>query len=651
METTATKSSSKRTRKIPLNATSTPGKPKLPKTLEALQFLRTAKGKSDSQIASILDASLKEVKSSDMQLMLERIMIHVGDVSRFHNVLREAGIKSETGGSQERSVFRSVMRWWEKAMPESFKRNIGMIAEFTLYENLMFYQITSDRKTGKIQKEEILFPMPKAVQEFLAGKIREGKDFRFIARHLPKSDTGKNRVTKKIVKAKKDRTEFTLNIPGKEWIKVNGERVEGPKFAVKAGDVVTYSRSKQATTLKKQSFINGWIKDFCSVMGWTLDQYRDFRKNQNSAEQKFSSKEILGLAKSDFDKFLDTLTAGQRFRVAKMVAYKDEKTGKLAPRPKWGRLGEWYIAWEGSQAVVADSLRELATRGVESTPEKKALMSQLKVKATGMQTIDLVVKLLEGKYSEDQINTTYQALIEKMDLIANVFPIIDGSGSMDANDILVNGVRLNRRLVAYTLCIAFSTRNPVDSFRNTYGWFSSNFEVCGNSQYVDTRPNPYLSRASYRRQVPQYAVLSPGKTFTDNLAAIKAADPQEVSSTNMSSSLEYFMKLVKDGKCTVEDLPQALLFVTDAENNTGTHPKIALQNASKIGWNPLVIVWSLIQMSRTMQDLKDTQNVLLVSGFNEGVLSQVLRNIKTGSIDPETELWAIYDDPRYSVIK
>jgi len=651
MTQTASTVSTKRPRKLQIGSNTSSDKPRFPQTLETLQFLRTAKGKSDSLIHAHLDKAYAEVKKEGFELLLERIFIHIGDVSRQHNVLKELGIKSQTGGAQERSIFRSILRWWEKKMPESFKRNIKLIAEFTLYENLMFYQITTDRKKGNVISEETLFPMPEVVHEFLASQIRAGRDLRLIARHLPKYQTGKNRVSKLVVKAKKDKTEFKVKIDGREWIKVNGERVEGPTIKVKVGDIVTYSRQKKGATLKKQVFVNAWIRNFCEVMGWTTDQYRDFRKKQDSAEQKFSSKNVLGMAKSDFDEFLDKLTAGQRFRVARMLAFKDEK-GKLNARPKWEKLGEWYIQWEKGQEKVADSLRELAVHGVEDPQKKKELMTQLKVKATGMQTVDLIVQLLGGRYSDSQINTTYQALIEKMDLIANVFPVIDGSGSMDANDINVNGNYLSRRLVAYTLAIALSTRNPVDEFRNTFGWFSSNFHVCGNSKYVDERPNPYVQRRAFQRQVPEYAVLSPGKTFTENLAAIKAADPQEVSSTNISSALEYFMDLVNKGKCNLEDLPSALLFITDGEHNTGTHPKLTLMKASRMGWNPLVIFWGIKDLPYTItKEMDKVSNVLLVSGFNEGTISQVLRNIKTGSIDPETELWAIYDDPRYSVIK
>lgn len=630
-----------------------PNLPKLPATLEALQLLRTAKGQKDSVIHGALNKAYTECKNANMILLLERIMLHIGDVSRQHNMLREMGIISPNGGAQERAIFRSCLRWWENKMPESFIKNIPVFVEFTLYENLMFYQNTTDRNKGHLINTEILFPAPQAVYEFLGEKIRAGKDLNLIARHLPKyhSSDDVNRTTKKVTKLRSGQTEMKWTLPtGKAWVKVNGKRVDGKYVILKDGDVVSYPRKKQTFVLEKQKFINKWIEGFCKYMGWSVKQYRDFRKLQNTPEQSFASKSILNIAKSDFMGMLDRLTSGQRFRVAKMIAYKDNSGKLVAKEGQWNKIGSWYVEWENNQEKIANELRKVAMTGDEKA--KKELMQQFKVKATGQQTVDLLAELFKGNLNETQINNTYQSMIEKMDLIANVFPIIDGSGSMNSG-INHNGVYLQNRQIAYAMAIAFSTRNPVEEFRNTYGWFSSNFYICGRSKFVSDAPNPHVSRKAFTRQVSDHQVLSETKTFTENLRALAAADPQDVSSTNMFSSVEHFVDLVKNKGFHVEDLPNALLFITDNENNTGRSPKDAIALANSIGWHPLLIFWGLTVMSEhsVKNQLKGVHNTLFVGGFNEGALSQILRGIKTGSINPETELWSIYNDVRYSVIK
>lgn len=632
--------------------TGTDIKPSLPTMLSTLTFLRVAKNKSDKEIHSYLDKAYSEVKKHDMVLLLERVMLHMGDISRQHNLFKEFGITSKTGGAQERAIFRSCLRWWAMNLPESFKSNLRVFAEFTLYENLMYYQITTDRFKGSILNEEILFPIPEAVHDFLATQIRNGKDTNLIAKHLPKYSTGKNRVGKYLIRKKKGKlesaTSFEWKVPKKNWVKVNGVEVKPEStITVKLGDIITYPRTKQGKTLEKQKYVNSWISSFCEVMGWSLKDYKEFRKKQNTPEQKFSSKEITKIAKSEFFKMLDGLTSGQRFRVAKMLAAKDGN--KLTARDKWGDLGAWYIEWETNQSKVADKLRVAAESGDETA--KVALMKELKVKSTGIQTIDLLVEMFKGQMTPMQIDTTYQSMIEKMDLIANVFPIVDGSGSMDSA-IDYKGTRISNRAIAYSMLIAFSTRNPVEAFRNTYGWFSSNFSICGTSKFVDDRPNPYVNRSSYRKPVKEHQTISPGKTFTENYEAIRSSDPGEVASTNMFASVEHFVALVKDGKFHLEDLPTALLYITDMENNTGKSPKEAIILANSIGWNPLLIFWAIQDASSsTKNQFKDVKNALFVSGFNEGVLSQILRGIKTGAVDPQLELWSIFEDARYSVLK
>lgn len=651
-KTTMTTKTTKAKKTVASEVTSFNGNyPSLPKTLEVLQFLRTAKVANDAQIAKKLDEAYTECRKNSCVLVLERIMLHMGDVSRQHNLLTELGIQSATGGAQERKIFRSCMRWWEKNLPESFAKNLRVFTEFTLYENLMFYQNTTDRKTGKVLSTEILFPMPNTVHEFLASQIRAGKDLNLIAKHLPKISTGKSRTTKVKIKAQKDKTMFELKkikLPKVEWLKINGELVTDLNISVKAGDVITYPRRKQSVTLAKQEFVNEWIYAFCKVIDWSTDQYKAFRTTQSTPEQAFSSKKALTIAKSDFVKMLDTLTTGQRFRVAKMIAYKDA-AGKLQPKPKWEKLGQYYIEWETAQEKVADKLREAAATG--NVEAKKELMKEFKVKATGLQTIDILAELFKGGMSDGQINNTYQALVEKMDLIANIFPIIDGSSSMN-DTINHKNIRFSYFDVVCAMCVAFSTRNPVEEFRNTYGWFSREFIIAGRSKFVDERPNQYLSKAYYTKRVPDYAVLSPTKTFTENFKALKQANPGIVENTNMFASIEYFVELVKSGKCHVEDLPNALLYLTDNENNTGLSPKEAIRLANSIGWHPLLVFWGIKNLPQGFaEQIKNVPNVLVTSGFTESALSQILRGIKSGSINPETELWSVYEDKRYSVLQ
>jgi len=602
-------------------------KMKLSKTLDVLQFLRTAKNSSDEIIHSLLNEAYAETSSNGVEEMLYRIMFHIGDISRKHNIFKEFEIDSEVGGAQERKIFRSCVRWMQKNTPEFLHNNLKLVVEYTSYETLMYYQVSTNRYSGDVLNVEKLFIDNQYLFPFLKSEIESGVNLNLIARHLPKYTTGKQRTTKKVLVGRMGKSEFNWTLPkGKSWVKINGFIVKGDKITVKNGDVAEYPREKKSDTLTRQGFLNKWIKDFCGYMNWTIAQYKAFKSKQNTAEQKMSSMSVMSMTEDQFNVFLDSLTAGQRKRVVKSLG-----------NSKWGELTKWYKAWEDEQSDLADRIRKATTPA-----EKAALMKDFKVKTTGDQTIDLLAEMLGKGLNTQQVNNNYQSMVERMNIKHSVFPIIDGSGSMDSS-FTHNGVNITNRQVAYAMAIAFTTMNPNPRFRNTYGWFSQVFKVFGRSEYGDT----YISMF---KNVDKY--VSHTKTFTENYRLLMETDPREVSSTNMFASVEYFVNLVETGRCTVEELPETLLYITDNEYNSGKSPKEAVTLANSIGWRPKLIFWGITTMSHSIkEELKYTPNGLFIGGFNESCLSQILDGISKDSINPEDELWAIYNDIRYSIIK
>jgi hypothetical protein len=599
---------------------------KLSNTLDTLQFLRTAKNCSDEKIHSALDKAFAETSANNLETMLYRIMFHIGDISRSHNIFKEFEITSEIGGAQERKIFRSCVRWMQKNTPNFLNNNLKLLVEFTSYETLMFYQVNTNRYTGVSLGVEKMFIDDEYLFPFLKSEIESGVNLNLIARHLPKFTTGKQRVTKKILVGKGGKSKFTWTLPeGKSWVKINGDLVTGDKINVKHGDVAEYPREKGTESLTRQMFLNKWIKDFSKYMGWTIDEYKAFKSKQNTAEQQMSSLSVKTMTEDQFTTFLDSLTAGQRKRIVKSFS-----------NPKWGQLKDWYQTWENEQSSLADKIRKATSPG-----EKESLMKDFKVKTTGQQTIDLLAELIGNGLTAQQVNNNYLSLVERMGIKHSVFPIIDGSGSMDSS-FSHNGVRISNRSVAYAMAIAFTTMNPNPRFRNTYGWFSNNFEVCGRSEFGDTYVSMFNNEDKY---------LSHTKTFTENYRLLSGSDSKKVANTNMFSSVEYFVGLVNQGRCTVDELPGTLLFITDNENNSGKSPKEAVTLANSIGWRPKLIFWGITSMSHSIkEELKYTPNGLFIGGFTESCLTQILNGISSESINPEDELWSIYNDIRYSII-
>jgi hypothetical protein len=585
-------------------------KARFPIILDLLQHLRTNKSLQDDTLHPLLTKAWSEAAQYGLEAktMLLRALLHIGDVSRHHNMLKKLGIQSTKGGAGERENFRSILRWLEKNQTNTFYANLNVFAEFTVLENLIYDQIRTDRKKGTVLKQEKMSFDKKTIASYFAEQIIKSKN-PLIAKHLPKYATGKYRYS-------------------------NGKK-----------------RPKQTITLEREKRQREFIRELCSLLNWTIEDYKEYRKRQSTPEQLFSSHKINNLSEDLLMKMFDRMTSSQRFRIAHMVTNKDG-LGHLQPTQKWERIGLAYIKWENRQTRISDEIRN-----TDDVEKKELLQKEFKVKATGMQTIDLLVKLFEGADTEDQINNTYQALIDKMDLIGNVFTVIDGSASMRSS--VTKGWNVQEKIdskyshlslfeVAAAMAIAFSTRNPNPDYRNQFGWFSNDFVIVGESQYRDTSPNPYVKDTKYIVRSDGTPVISDKYPFIKNLRRIAQENPGIVGSTNIGKTIEYFVNLHRRSGMDVEQLPKALLFITDNEGNRGMPPDEFMAHAAQIGWFPLVIFWGIQQ--NHMSQYKNIPNCLFIGGFNESVLSQILRGIKSGSIVPETELWSINDDPRYSVI-
>jgi len=631
---------------------------KIPKMFQVLGFFRLNNDPTQAKADAVLNAGYTEAVNFGLEEHFFRMLLHIGDVSRNHNILKSMGIKSEAGGSQERKGFRRILNWMDRNATDILYNNLHIWTEFTVYSNLWYYENRTDRNSGKLIKEEDAMLSDRGrVFSFLKLRIHQGKDLPLIAKHLPIYKTGKKRIKKVIIKDKRQAgsaSPLTFTVPQKYmdgWVKRNGELVTEPVFNVTAGDIITMPRQLQGFSKKRRSIINEWIKGFCEVMGWSIAEYREFRSTQNSMEQKFSSQDILTLSNEELFTFFDQLTSGQRSRMYSMLVYKSD-AGVITPKEgKWKTIGEAYVRWEQNQEKIAQEVRDAFVKGDEKamTVAKK----KFKVKSVGMKSIDLLVEVIKGTKDNATIDNTYQSFVEKTPMDVAVFPVLDGSGSMRRN-INYNGTNLSVFQIAMTMGIFFSTRNPVPEIRDTFGWFSSNFSIWGNSKYVNTAPNRYLRNNSRYIKSQQTRILDASKGFTQNLANISAANMGDIDSTNMGAVITYFMNLVKEGKMNVEQLPQAFLFITDGENNTGDSPRVVMEHAAAIGWAPLLILWQIMpdNWSRSADSIKRDfgDSAMYITGFNEGVLTQIFEGIKHGAINLYTEFWSLTESPRYSVL-
>ena len=629
---------------------------KIPKIFRVLGYFRLTTVPTPQESYKVLDEGFAEAERLNLVPRFFRMLLHIGDVSRQHNLLKNMGILSEAGGSQQRAGFRRILGWMDKNHKDILYANLNIWAEFTVLSNLWYYELRTDRTEGTLISAENNMLKRKAAVYAYIKSIIVSHNHSLIARQLPKYTTGKLRKKKVVIKKlnKESTDPIMYTVPekfGLAKVKLNGTLVTEQTFEVKEGDVVTMPRKITEAALLRRSIVNGWIQGLCKYMGWSIDDYKKFRQNQKTMEQAFSSKAILGYSALELDTFFDQLTSGQRSKMYNMLVYKSPETEKLAAKEgQWKSVAEAYILWESKSEKIAQDLRDAFVAGDKAAQTR--LKKSFKVKSVGVKSIDLLKEVLDGKKAANVINNSYQAFVEKTPLDVAVFPVLDGSGSMGSR---INGISLFD--IACTMGIFFSTRNPVPEFRDTYGWFSSNFAIRGVSRYANTAPNRYMRNDDKYIKNSAYKVLDASKPFTENVQSIRQDNPGSISSTNMGSTIEYFVKLVVEGKSNAEDLPQVILMISDGEYNQGKSPSQAVKYAQEtIGWNPLLILWQIRETGwgtstdRQKKDMKDAGG-LYITGFDEGVLNQIFEGINHGSINPYTEFFSLTDHKRYSVLK
>lgn len=568
---------------------------KLNKVLDLLIWARINAKHSQAEFNQKANDAYEQAVTAGYPELMFIVMSHIGDISRFHNAYRKLGIKSKDGGTGEYESFRKLMTWLVNKHPEMAAEYYKWAQEFTQYSIGWFNQNTTDRKSGKLVQSESLYFPEDAVFNHLRTKLMTGEDIAIIAKQLPKYVTGKNRYT----------------------VKEDGTIAKRPI---------------QGFTREKRARVNGWINRFCKAMigtpyfeKGTLPEYRAFRKLQDSMEQKLSSKSLDNYSLDELFSIFDHCPAGQRSRLHGLMKN---------PETKFPIASKAYLEWMDIQKKASTMTKD----------ERKEAGIKLTIKSTGMKTIDIFQKMVTTG-DTNEADALWKSLVEKQRHNVSVFPIIDGSSSMDQN--LDKYPELSVRDVAYAMAVTFATQNPDEALRNSYGWFSAEFRVINHETFQNDNPS-YWNRI--RKEVKPYQVLSEKFSFSQNLVNLKKADPLEVSCTDQVKVVEYFVQMVNENKLRVEELPKVLLFLTDNEFNGRYNAEgnvlRSQEVAASIGWYPLQVLWGL-RMDQKKFPFSNINNCIGLGGFNEGILGQVFGNIMSVYVDPYTELWSLAKDERY----
>lgn len=153
---------------------------------------------------------------------------------------------------------------------------------------------------------------------------------------------------------------------------------------------------------------------------------------------------------------------------------------------------------------------------------------------------------------------------------------------------------------------------------------------------------------------PKFVELN-ASTLRDNYGIVK--DAPWGGSTNLEGAFELLLKTCINGHVSQEDMPDALVIVSDMQincvrgldsNNRITFYDSMAKRYENAGYKmPQVVFWNVNASNPSFHASKSTDGVSLVSGYSANVFKQVMDNIGT---TPYELMMAVVNDERYKDI-
>lgn len=203
----------------------------------------------------------------------------------------------------------------------------------------------------------------------------------------------------------------------------------------------------------------------------------------------------------------------------------------------------------------------------------------------------------------------------------NVMVVVDGSGSMYTG---VGGTSVRAIEVSRALGIFFAERQTGE-YHNTFITFSSHPQLIRFGDNFDLR---------------------------DKISEMQRHN--DCSNTNIESVFNLILKTACDHKLKQEDLPKAVLIISDMEFDDACYPKmqkylfdIIAQDYEDNGYKlPRLVFWNVCSRTHTIPVRQNELGVALISGFSGNIFDMVV----SGKTDPYDCLIEKLESERYQPV-
>lgn len=596
----------------------------------------------------ILDRAWKSCKTIEDKELFFSLFFAVGDITnRDHNIFSRTytkEFKADNGGHAQRAIFRQMLNWLIATEPKAFYRMLPLIPEYSVIENLFYYQLRTDRFKGTVKSVERINVDIDKIAKYIGFLIREEK-----------LSQAEEILWQKFLTHPRLRTRQRRN----KDHKIVGRRALKPE------------------TIKRQEFKFSLLAAISNEVGWEIIKYpnhvefkgfNDWKKKYdedilNLTESKmFATHKIKQLDKAMFFKWLDRQPSGANYRIRRRLMDKDDKD-----KGKWksnygfsfaNAFKEWekYKVENQKEARVLEAKVKLGTATEKEVKKLEKVKKEAKVNVGGDTLYKCVCDLLKGNLTQTEADLKIHSMLEKTKFEVPCLIISDQSGSMGSD----GGLPLK---IARLLTTVALIKNPDPELGNMFLRFGTSCEVVTGRLKGEQKKNRFM--AATTTYVDELIV--PEKTFIENLHTIS----QLISNTQGGTRIDTVAQALKiwteqDPQYKAERIEiiskyPVFVIVSDGEFNNSYSAAQSLNKFKNdmlqwFGWTGAVVVWDVSRKENQGNEKADKfegcDNVLHFSGFNIGIINTIFSNIHDiDIIDIYAPLLSMYRSNRYQPVR
>ena len=619
---------------------------------------------SERNVFEYLNRAFAEATDKPSKELFYVMLFAFGDVAnREHNVfVRTYGKgKIQSGGESLRKVFIYGLKWMLQNDSQQFYKFLPIIGEYTNLENPFFYQLRTDRKSGKLLEVLSIVPTNETAKAEFVENITT-----FLANLINSTKT----------------SAATHGLLAK-WLKTPNFSKRTRKYTKKDGRIVTKKRELKEHTIAKERFEYEVASKLSEKLAWEIIKYPNntrfvglelykAKHNRNSEAYLFSTKKVLEMDEAQFCEWLDKQPASARYRVQCRLFNKVGNS--LESTKKWigqyGDLANFYNVWlkqkETANTVVRQLEEKAATSSAGLTEKEKETLQKAKKDAkvnTGANSLlDVVADFFSGSRSESELNSIADNLLRMMKIEVPTLMIADISGSMSSNYVTHKNVRFRAMDMARVATTAFLLKNPDPELGQMLITFDdkANVIVPGNSAYTKG-DNRFMSG----KTITVDKLTDRTAPFMENYRNISkfVYDGGSTRLTSVSQAMRDWVHSGSadevDGRKEMINRYPVFLVVSDGDINNASDATRSVQQfmmdmRQYFGWNGVLVIWDVKDASRSDERNKfeGIENVMYFGKTNPQVLNQIFSNIHDlDVVDVFEPLHSLYKSNRYQLVK